>query len=166
MEPIQVKLKVISYQPCSIFVMFMPSPGHRRGLHCTIELRTGIYPTFWHLAVSRSHFKNFETWKRGLFHVTKRVIIEQAASAEQNQSQVSLSLLLVHLILYSKLRGDGLFLCFKSWITLPSISRITGDNRRKNCMSCRSSILSGRYIGCWCRSLGCQMWRWDISRCL
>ena len=138
--------------------------GHRRGLHCTIQLRTGIYPTFWHLAVARSHFKNFETWKRGLFHITKRAIVEQAASTEQNQSQVSLSLLLVHHILYSKLQGDGLFLCFKPWITLPSISHPTAESlviaEGKNCVSCSNASSSGRYIGCRrCRILGCQMWK-------
>ena len=69
-----------------------------------------------------------------MFHITKRVIIEQAASIGQNQSQFSLSLLLVHHILYSKLLGDGLYPYFKPWITLPSMTRITCttcDSRRK-----------------------------------
>ena len=157
MEPIQVKLKVISCQPCSIFVIFIPSRSPSwSSLYHTVKNRY-----LSHILASSScslTFQIFEKWKRGLFHITKRAIIEQA-STEQNQSQVNLSLLLVHHNFYSKLRGDGLSLCFKSWITLPSISRITGDSRRKNCISCRSSSLSGRYVGCQCRSLGCQMWR-------
>ena len=115
---------------CAQSSSFSYPPGHRRGLHCTIPSRTGIYPTFWHLAVARSHFKKL---KRGLFHITKRAIIEQVASTEQNQSQISSCLPLVHHFIYSKLWGNGLDLFFKPWITLPSISPITcttGDSRR------------------------------------
>ena len=144
---------------CAQSSSYLYPRAHCHGLHCTIPSRTSIYPTFLHLAVAHSHFKILWKMKMRFFHITKRVTIEQAASIsiEKNQSQVSLPLLLVHHILYNKFWGDGLDLHFKPWITFPSISRITGDSRRKNCMSCRSSNSSGRYIGCRCR--GCQMWR-------
>ena len=75
---------------------FSYSPSHCCGLHCTIPSITGIYLIFWHLTATLSHFKSFWKIKIHLFNITKRVIIEQAVSVKQNESQVSLSLLLVH----------------------------------------------------------------------
>ena len=70
-------------------------------------LHFGIWQLFAHI------LNFFEKYKHGLFHITKRVIIEEAASIEQNQSHVSLSLLLVYHIMYSKLQGNRLNPCFK-----------------------------------------------------
>ena len=57
----------------------------------------GIYQLLTHTP------KVSEKWKHILCYIIKRAIIEQAASIEQNQSQVTLSLLLVYHILYNGL---------------------------------------------------------------
>ena len=64
MEPIQVKLKVVSFnamlldQPCLILAMLTFSPGYYHGLYCIIPLMTSIYPKPWHLTAVHSCFKS------------------------------------------------------------------------------------------------------------
>jgi len=92
-----------------------------------------------------------------LFYKAKRVIIEKAALTEQNQNQVSLSLLLFHYIPYSKLFGNSLYLSFEPLITLSSISPITyitSISRMENYTRYKSLSSSERYTKCKYRSLG------------